>query len=46
MNVKIGKIIRKYRKEQYMIQGEMASRLGLSTAAINKSLGLPVIWLL
>ncbi len=34
--MKIGKIIRKYRKEQDMTQEEMASRLGVSTAAVNK----------
>ncbi|MCC8045962.1 MAG: helix-turn-helix domain-containing protein [Clostridiales bacterium] len=34
--MKIGKIIRKYRKEKEMSQEEMALRLGVSTAAVNK----------
>jgi transcriptional regulator with XRE-family HTH domain len=36
MRVKIGKVIRKYRKEKDMTQEEMASCLGVSTAAVNK----------
>lgn len=34
--MKIGKVIRKYRKEKEMTQEEMASCLGVSTAAVNK----------
>lgn len=34
--MKIGKVIRKYRKEKDMTQEEMASYLGVSTAAVNK----------
>lgn len=34
--MKIGKVIRKYRKEKDMTQEEMASCLGVSTAAVNK----------
>lgn len=34
--MKIGEVIRKYRKEKHMTQEEMASRLGVTTPAVNK----------
>lgn len=34
--MKIGEVIRKYRKEKQMTQEEMASRLGITTPAVNK----------
>lgn len=34
--MKIGEVIRKYRKEKHMTQEEMANRLGVTTPAVNK----------
>lgn len=34
--MKIGEVIRKYRKEKQMTQEEMANRLGVTTPAVNK----------
>ena len=34
--MKIGEVIRKYRKEKHLTQEEMANRLGVSTPAVNK----------
>ncbi|MBO5195117.1 MAG: helix-turn-helix transcriptional regulator, partial [Bacteroidales bacterium] len=34
--MKIGKVIRKYRKEKNMTQEEMATRLGVTAPAVNK----------
>lgn len=34
--MKIGEIIRKYRKEKNLTQEEMANRLGVTAPAVNK----------
>lgn len=34
--MKIGEVIRKYRKEKQMTQEEMAEYLGVTTPAVNK----------
>lgn len=47
--MKIGEVIRKYRKEKHMTQEEMANRLGVTTPAVNKwenSVSLPDITML
>lgn len=36
IDMKIGKVIRKYRKELNLTQEEMAARLGVTAPAVNK----------